>query len=355
MGNINSDIRCSWTLSDAPASNWTSIAMSANGSLQLAIDGKDLYNSFNYGHNWTLHNSMSSSYVGGSFVKMSADAQYQYILKDTGGYWRSEDSGESFAFVDDSIQHTDISISKNGSNWIMAGPVKTTVSMDFGQSTVDHEEFGEMTSSMILYGEDHTVMVCEKYNNCFLSYDYGSTFLPITLDNQDSSQITMLSSSPMTVGAKFGSKVYLLETLNEFPEGSWDLPVFFISTYNSFSMANGSGFSDHNNSTTVFTTDEGIYISWDDNEYFSDITKSIFPQGKWGAVVVADGGRLLTLIEEPPSRGGQANGKVYVASCYESTSTSTATSCPTSLLEPNISGKYVIYNICVMVIVVVVV
>lgn len=126
--------------------------MSANGSYQQAIDGKDLYNSFNYGHNWTLHNSMSS-FVGGCFVKMSAGAAYQYILKETGGCWRSEDSGESFAFVDNSIQHTDTSISNNGSNWIIAGPVKTTVSMDFGESTVDHEEFDEMTSSMILCGK----------------------------------------------------------------------------------------------------------------------------------------------------------------------------------------------------------
>lgn len=68
-------------------------------------------------------------------------------------------------------------------------------------------------------------------------------------------------------------------------------------------MAGGSGLSDHNNSTTFFTSDDRVYISWDDNEYFSDITESIFPQGKWGTAMVADGGRLLTLIEEPPSRG----------------------------------------------------
>ena len=123
---VSTNIGATYYTSSVPFTNWTSVAVSADGSHMIAAASSgDLYLSSNLGVDWT---TAGFSSVPWSYVCISSDGEWigaatltnSYISCDAGASWRTNGIGGG-----------NISCSANGTNWVLAN-VQLYTSSDGG-------------------------------------------------------------------------------------------------------------------------------------------------------------------------------------------------------------------------------
>ena len=86
-----------WTQSIAPYAMWSSIGVSANGQIQVAVvNGGGIWYSSSYGKNWLQSATAGTTALMWSAVAVSANGTFASATVNGGGIWYSSNSGQTW-------------------------------------------------------------------------------------------------------------------------------------------------------------------------------------------------------------------------------------------------------------------
>ena len=169
--------------------NWSAIAMSSNGSYQLAsvgIGSGFLYTSYDSGNNWTQR-SISFSWTD---VAVSGSGQYMmaggsglrpYISSDYGQNWTQSDTGLGLT----------VSISSNGQYMITGQTSFLFLSANFGASfTSISFSTNTPTFNQVALNSNGSMIAAATTKGIYRSTDFGATFTS-TLTSSNYSKISI--------------------------------------------------------------------------------------------------------------------------------------------------------------------
>jgi hypothetical protein len=279
-----------WTAKESSRS-WGSIAMSADGKIQAAVDyaGK-IYESIDAGNTWTAKDSNRNW----KSIDMSSDGKIQTALEYNGRIYLSVDSGNTWTVTEANNHAWEvIAMSSDGkTQTAVEYSGKIYVSQDYGYNWAAKESSRKWVGiAMSASGEIQTVSAWD--GKIYISADFGNTWTAKETDRQWQN-VAMSSDGKIQTATVWGGKIYISTDFGN----TWTAKET-DRKWRSVSMS-----SDGKIQTAVAWGDQ-IYVSFD----FGNTWVAKGSSRRWQGIAMSFDGKIQTAVEGP--------GQIYVSCASE--------------------------------------
>lgn len=223
-----------WTQSITPYAMWSSIGISANGQIQIAVvNGGGIWYSSSYGKSWLQSATAGTTALMWSSVAVSANGTFVSATVNGGGIWYSSNSGQTWTSAATALAWSSIAVSASGQNQVACvNGASIWYSLNYGQTWTTANTSSLAWSSVAVSASGQYACATVNGGSIWYSSNYGLSWTSSGVASSAWSAITMSASGQNVSATVNGGSIWYSTTYGQ----SWTSSGVASSAWNRICM-----------------------------------------------------------------------------------------------------------------------
>ena len=223
-----------WTQSIAPNAMWSSLAVSANGQIQVAVvNGGGIWYSSSYGKSWLQSATAGTTALMWSCVAVSANGTFASATVNGGGIWYSSNSGQTWTSAATALAWSSVAVSASGQNQVACvNGASIWYSSNYGQTWTTANTSSLAWSSVAVSASGQNACATVNGGSIWYSSNYGLSWTSSGVASSAWSAITMSASGQNVSATVNGGSIWYSTTYGQ----TWTSSGVLSSAWNRICM-----------------------------------------------------------------------------------------------------------------------
>ena len=223
-----------WSQSITPYAMWSSIGISANGQIQIAlVNGGGIWYSSSYGKSWLQSATAGTTALMWSSVAVSANGTFASATVNGGGIWYSSNSGQTWTSAATSLAWSSVAVSASGQYQVACvNGASIWYSSNYGQTWTTANTSSLAWSAITISASGQYACATVNGASIWYSSNYGLSWTSSGVASSAWSAITMSASGQNVSATVNGGSIWYSTTYGQ----SWTSSGVASSAWNRICM-----------------------------------------------------------------------------------------------------------------------
>ena len=206
-----------WTQSITPYAMWSSIGISANGQIQVAVvNGGGIWYSSSYGKSWLQSATAGTIALMWSSVAVSANGTFVSATVNGGGIWYSSNSGQTWTSAATTLAWSSIAVSASGQYQVACvNGASIWYSSTYGQTWTTANTSSLAWSAITISASGQYACATVNGVSIWYSSNYGLSWISSGVASSAWSAITMSASGQNVSATVNGGSIWYSTTYGQ--------------------------------------------------------------------------------------------------------------------------------------------
>ena len=206
-----------WTQSITPYAMWSSIGISANGQIQVAVvNGGGIWYSSSYGKSWLQSATAGTTALMWSSVAVSANGTFASATVNGGGIWYSSNSGQTWTSAATTLAWSSIAVSASGQYQVACvNGASIWYSSNYGQTWTTANTSSLAWSAITISASGQYACATVNGVSIWYSSNYGLSWISSGVASSAWSAITMSASGQNVSATVNGGSIWYSTTYGQ--------------------------------------------------------------------------------------------------------------------------------------------
>ena len=206
-----------WTQSITPYAMWSSIGISANGQIQVAVvNGGGIWYSSSYGKSWLQSATAGTTALMWSSVAVSANGTFASATVNGGGIWYSSNSGQTWTSAATTLAWSSIAVSASGQYQVACvNGASIWYSSNYGQTWTTANTSSLAWSAITISASGQYACATVNGASIWYSSNYGLSWTSSGVASSAWSAITMSASGQNVSATVNGGSIWYSTTYGQ--------------------------------------------------------------------------------------------------------------------------------------------